>query len=162
MDKPPARPAPVALLVRHAVTTVLPVTVGVTLARRADPVRPPSRPDGAVGVTAQVIAHHEPAQRVDAVEHLLELEPQQPAVLAELDQVDLDLVGDPVQQLGRLEHRHHVAHRHGVGDLECGQRRQRGVESLAEPHGWSAGPGAPARAGAARPGGHGACRVGRR
>ena len=88
------------------------------------------RPIDAIG--GQIVTQHEASHVVDTLEDLLELQPEKSPVLAQFDQIDPDPVRDPVEQLGGLEHRGHVAHRDGVGDLERGQRRQRRVEALAE------------------------------
>ena len=54
---------------------------------------------------------------------LLELEPDEPAVDAELDDVALDLLGDAPHHLGALQHDDDVADGDEVLDLE---RRERG------------------------------------
>ena len=69
----------------------------------------------------EVVAAHEPALVLDAAGELLELQRDEAAVVAELDDVALDLVGDAAHHLGPLEHGGHVAERHEVFHLE---RRQ--------------------------------------
>ena len=53
---------------------------------------------------------------------LVELEGEQAAVAAELEDVLLDLVGDPQDHLQALHHRDDVAHGDQVLDLQCRQR----------------------------------------
>ena len=48
---------------------------------------------------------HEPAVVLDPAHELVELEQHQPAVGAELDDVALDLLGDPPHHLGPLQDR---------------------------------------------------------
>ena len=73
------------------------------------------------GVLVEVVLDHEPAIVVDAAHELVELEAHEAAVDAELDDVELDLLGDPADHLGALQHRDHVAHGHEVLDLERGE-----------------------------------------
>jgi len=70
----------------------------------------------------QVVADQQAAVLLDAGEHLVELQRQQAAVGAELDDESLDLVGDPPDHLQPLADAHRVADRDEVLDL---QRRQR-------------------------------------
>ena len=79
--------------------------------------------DGQVGLgDGQVVADDELAVVAEAAGELLELEREQPAVDAELDDVAGDLVADPAHHLEALEHAGDVAHGDEVLDLE---RRQR-------------------------------------
>ena len=81
--------------------------------------------DGAALLAAagdEVVAHDELALAVDAGHELLELQRQQAAVGAELDDVALDLGGDAPHHLQALADRHGVADRDEVLDLERGQR----------------------------------------
>ena len=70
----------------------------------------------------EVVAHDELALAVDAGHELLELQRQQAAVGAELDDVALDLGGDAAHHLQPLADRHRVADGDEVLDLEGGQR----------------------------------------
>ena len=76
----------------------------------------------------EVVARHEPAVVVHAAGELFELERDEPAVVAELDDVTLDLVGDAAHHLGALEHGRDVAQRDEVLDLEGRQRAGDAVE----------------------------------
>ena len=69
----------------------------------------------------QVVADDQLALGVDAGDQLLELEGEQPAVGAELEDVVLDLAGDPDDHLESLRDDRDVAHRDEVLDLEGGQ-----------------------------------------
>ena len=86
--------------------------------------------------------HEHPLGRLDEVvladeaqvgEHaageLLELQLDEPAVEAELDDVALDLLGDPAHHLRALQHGDDVADRHEVLDLERRQRAGDAVEA---------------------------------
>ena len=77
----------------------------------------------------EVVADHELALGVDAGDQLLELEREQPAVGAELEDVVLDLAGDPGDHLEPLRDDGDVAHRDQVLDLERGQGAGHLVES---------------------------------
>ncbi len=66
----------------------------------------------------EVVAHHEAAVVADAAHELLELEPDQAAVVAQLDDVALDLGRDAGHHLVALEHGDHVAQGDEVLDLE--------------------------------------------
>ena len=79
-----------------------------------------------------VVAQDQRQALGDAGAQLLGLEVDEPAVGPELDEVALDLLGDPAHHLARLEHRHDVAHRDRVLHLEPGQRRQGVVVAGAE------------------------------
>ena len=93
----------------------------------------PQRRDRLIGevgvVVGQVVPNHVPTLVLDAGEQLVELEASQPAVGAELDDVALDLLGDPADHLGPLEDGDHVAHRDQVLDLQSGE----GVGDRVEP-----------------------------
>ena len=90
--------------------------VGGQLAQPADGVVHPRRAGGPA-----VVADDGPAVVLDTPHQLFELEQDEPAVDAELDDVALDLLGDATNHLGPLEHRDHVADGDEVLDL---QRRQ--------------------------------------
>ena len=109
-----------------------------------------------------VVAQHEPQALVDPGAELLGLEVDQPAVGAQLDEVALDLLGDPAHHLAGLEHGDDVAHRDGVLHLEAGQRRPaRRRSGRGSAAGWPA-PGSSGRS-ASRPTASCACgRCGRR
>ncbi len=62
---------------------------------------------------------------------LVELHADEPALLAELDAVALDLLSHPGRHLSALEHDEHVVERHGALELERGQPGQALVEPLA-------------------------------
>ena len=76
----------------------------------------------------EVVAAHEPAVVLDAAGQLLELECDQPAVVTELDDVALDLVGDAPHHLGALQHRDDVAQRDEVFHFERRERAGDRVE----------------------------------
>ena len=82
-----------------------------------------------VGRLDEVVPAHEPPVVVDAAGELLELQLDQTAVVAELDDVALDLVGDAPHHLGALQHGGDVAERHEVFDLERRQRAGHAVEA---------------------------------
>ena len=69
------------------------VEVGEHRRRRVRGRRPPAR---------QVVADDQLAVLLDAGDQLVELQDEQPAVGAELDDVALDLVGDPAHHLQPL------------------------------------------------------------
>ena len=81
-----------------------------------------------VGCRLEVVLGDEPTILLDATDQLVELQHDQPAVGAELDDVPLDLLGDPPHHLGPLQHRRDVADRHEILDLQCGERTAHGVE----------------------------------
>ena len=56
------------------------------------------------GVLVEVVLDHEAAVVVDAAHELVELEAHEAAVDAELDDVELDLLGDAAHHLGALQH----------------------------------------------------------
>ena len=58
---------------------------------------------------------------LDAADQLVELQGEQPAVGAELDDVTVDLAGDAADHLEPLSDRRDVANRDQVFDLEVGQ-----------------------------------------
>ena len=60
---------------------------------------------------------------------LVQLQPDEAALGAELDDVALDLFGDPPDHLAALQHRDHVAQGDEVLDLEGGERRDDVVEA---------------------------------
>ncbi len=66
----------------------------------------------------QIVAHDEFALGLDAGEQLVELQTEQPAVGAELDDVALDFTRDATHHLKALGHRGCVAHGDEVFDLE--------------------------------------------
>ena len=70
----------------------------------------------------QVVADQQPAVLLDAGQHLVELQREQPAVGAELDDEALDLVGDAPHHLQPLADAHRVADGDEVLDLEGRQR----------------------------------------
>ena len=71
--------------------------------------------------TGQVVADDQLAVVAEAAGQLLELEGEQPAVGAELDDVAGDLVADPADHLEALQHAGDVADGDQVLDLERGQ-----------------------------------------
>ena len=77
----------------------------------------------------EVVAPDEPPVVLDAAGQLLELELDQSTVVTELHDVTLDLVGDPPDHLGPLEHRRDVAERHEILHLEGRQRPGDPVEA---------------------------------
>ena len=77
----------------------------------------------------EVVLGHQAAVVLDAAHQLLELEQHEPAVGAELDDVPLDLLGDPPHHLGALQHGGDVADGHEVLDLERRQRAAHRVEA---------------------------------
>ena len=79
-----------------------------------------------------VVPDHQVEGRGHPVDQLGGLQADQPAVVTQLDQVALHLLGDAQEHLGRLDHADHVAHRHRVLHLEHGQARQGHVEPAAE------------------------------
>ncbi len=79
-----------------------------------------------------VVADHELEGHGDAVGQLGRLQPDQSTVLTELDQVAVDLLGDPQDHLGRLHHPDDVADRHGVLDLEDRETVEGDVEAAPE------------------------------
>ena len=85
------------------------------------------------GLTAtaagEVVADDEVALGVDAGDELLELEGEETSVGAELEDVVLDLAGDPDDHLEALRDDGDVAHRDEVLDLEGGQGRGDLVEA---------------------------------
>ena len=97
--------------------------VGVERAERVHEVL-----DRARVAVGEVVAHDEAAVVFDAAELLVELQPHESTVDAELDDVARDLVGDAHDHLGALQDRQHVAQRHEVFDLERRQRTRHGVE----------------------------------
>ena len=72
--------------------------------------------------TRQVVADDQGAVGVDAGHQLVELQGEQPAVGAELDDVAGDLVGDPADHLQPLHDGDRVADGDQVLDLQRGQR----------------------------------------
>ena len=74
--------------------------------------------DVPVGVLVEVVLDHEAAVVLDAAHQLLELEAHEAALDAELDDVELDLLGDAAHHLGALEHADDVAHGDEVLDLD--------------------------------------------
>ena len=80
------------------------------------------RPGPAAGGGRQVVAGDQLTVGLDAGDELVELQREQPAVGAELDDVALDLAGDPAHHLEPLGDGGDVAHGDQVLDL---QRRQR-------------------------------------
>ena len=74
--------------------------------------------DVPVGVLVEVVLDHEAAVVLDAAHELLELEPHEAALDAELDDAELDLLGDAAHHLGALEHGDDVAHGDEVLDLD--------------------------------------------
>ena len=87
-------------------------------------------PDAQIGLgRGQVVADHELTVVAQTTDELLELEAEQPAVGAELDDVVLDLGRDATHHLEALQHGSHVAHRDQVFDLEGGKGRGDLVEA---------------------------------
>ena len=83
----------------------------------------------AVARRHQVVADQQDPVAVDAGHELVELQGQQPALGAELDDVVLDLAADAADHLGALGDDADVAHRDEVLDLQGGQ----GAADLVEP-----------------------------
>ena len=77
----------------------------------------------------EVVLAHEAQVVVHAAGELFELQLDEPAVDAELDDVALDLLRDAAHHLGALQHGDDVAHRHEVFDLERRQRAAHAVEA---------------------------------
>ena len=96
--------------------------VGVELGQRAERLL-----EVALGVLVEVVLDHEAAVVVDAAHELLELQAHEPAVVAELDDVSVDLLGDAAHHLGALQHGDDVAERDEVLDLE---RRRAGLHRV--------------------------------
>ena len=69
----------------------------------------------------QVVGDHEVELVVDVAVDLVELQPQQAGVDAELDDHRLDLVGDAVDHLAALDDGDHVAQRDDVLQLDAGE-----------------------------------------
>ena len=97
----------------------------------------------------EVVLGDEAAVVLDAAHQLLELQQDQPAVGAELDDVALDLLGDAAHHLGPLQHGDDVADGHEVLDLERRQRAAHRVEPVLVALRGSAAPGRPGPAPAA-------------
>ena len=72
-----------------------------------------------VGVLVEVVLDDEAPVVLHAAHELLELQLHEAAVDAELDDVELDLLGDPAHHLGALEHGDDVAHGDEVFDLDA-------------------------------------------
>ena len=83
-----------------------------------------------VGDGDEVVLGHQAAVVLDAAHELLELEEDQAALGAELDDVALDLVGDAAHHLRPLEDGDGVPDGHEVLDLEGRQRAGDGVEAV--------------------------------
>ena len=75
----------------------------------------------AVAPGRQVVGDDEVELVVDVAVELVELQPQQPGVDAELDDHRLDLVGDAVHHLAALDDGDDVAQRHDVLQLDAGE-----------------------------------------
>ena len=75
-------------------------------------------------VLVEVVLDDEPSVVLDAAHELLELQPHEAAVDAELDDAQLDLLRHPPHHLGALEHGDDVAHGDEVFHLDGGQRRR--------------------------------------
>ena len=82
-----------------------------------------------VAVGWQVVGDDELDLVVDVGVDLVELEPQQAGVDAELDDHRFDLVGDSVHHLTTLHHRDHISHRDHVLDLDGRQVVDRVLEA---------------------------------
>ena len=74
--------------------------------------------DVPVGVLVEVVLDDEAPVVLDAAHELLELEPHEAALDAELDDAELDLLGDPAHHLGALQHGDDVADGDEVLDLD--------------------------------------------
>src|SRR5437868_2414451 len=96
----------------------------------------------------EIVADDQFAFGVDAGDQLVELQGEQPSVGAELDDISLDLLGDPADHLQPLYDGRDVADRHQVLDLQRGERpgdlvepvlvpfeRRQGLVRLGEDHG---------------------------
>jgi hypothetical protein len=70
---------------------------------------------------AAVVAHQVATVALHPAHELDQLEPDQAALVAQLDDVALDLGRDALHALDELEHVHHVADGDEVLDLQCGQ-----------------------------------------
>ena len=66
--------------------------------------------DVPVGVLVEVVLDDQAAVVLDAAHQLVELQADEPALDAELDDAELDLLGDAPHHLGALEHGDDVAH----------------------------------------------------
>ena len=84
-----------------------------------------------VGVLVEVVLDDQAAVVLDAAHELLELQPHEAALHAELDDAQLDLLGDAAHHLGALQHGDDVAHGDEVLDLDGGQRAGDLVEAVA-------------------------------
>ena len=77
--------------------------------------------DVPVGVLVEVVLDHEAPVFLDAAHQLVELEAHEAAFGAELDDAELELLGDPPHHLGALEHVDDVAHGDEVFHLDGAQ-----------------------------------------
>jgi len=83
----------------------------------------------AVVVVVVVVLDHEVAVVFDVTHQLVELQPDEPGVHAQLHDVATDLLGDAPHHLVALEHGGDVAQRHQIFDFQAGQRRGHIVET---------------------------------
>ena len=77
--------------------------------------------DVPVGVLVEVVLDHEAPVFLDAAHQLVELEADEAAFGAELDDAELELLGDPPHHLGALQHVDDVAHGDEVLHLDGAQ-----------------------------------------